>query len=166
MISIRDTLPSDIPVIRDLAEQTWWAYYPSILSHAQLSYMLNKIYPEEALRKAMLENSEEFILLYDNLTPLGFASFGSQPADTPIIKLHKLYIVPEKHRKGLGRMLVEEVKKRCVARGALHLDLNVNRFNQAKYFYQKIGFRLIRLEDIPIGPFWMNDYVMRFDLKN
>jgi ribosomal protein S18 acetylase RimI-like enzyme len=43
------------------------------------------------------------------------------------------------------------------------LDLNVNRNNQAKHFYEKIGFNVIREEDIPIGPYWMNDYVMRIE---
>jgi diamine N-acetyltransferase len=42
------------------------------------------------------------------------------------------------------------------------LDLNVNRHNPAKSFYEKIGFTVLREEDVPIGPYWMNDYVMRF----
>jgi hypothetical protein len=37
----------------------------------------------------------------------------------------------------------------------------VNRYNNAKSFYEKMGFAIVREEDIPIGPYWMNDYVMR-----
>jgi ribosomal protein S18 acetylase RimI-like enzyme len=39
--------------------------------------------------------------------------------------------------------------------------LNVNRYNPAKDFYEKLGFKIILEEDIPIGQYWMNDYVMR-----
>ena len=41
------------------------------------------------------------------------------------------------------------------------LDLNVNRHNKAKNFYEKMGFQVAYEEDIPIGKYWMNDYVMR-----
>jgi ribosomal protein S18 acetylase RimI-like enzyme len=42
--------------------------------------------------------------------------------------------------------------------------LNVNRNNEAKEFYKKLGFKIIREEDIPIGQYWMNDYVMRLTI--
>ena len=46
------------------------------------------------------------------------------------------------------------------ASGGQVLELNVNRYNKALVFYEKMGFRTIREEDVPIGPYWMNDYVM------
>ena len=44
-------------------------------------------------------------------------------------------------------------------------DLNVNRHNPALAFYERLGFQQHREEDIPIGPYWMNDYVMRKELR-
>ena len=45
------------------------------------------------------------------------------------------------------------------------LDLNVNRHNQAQEFYKKLGFKIIREEDVPVGQYFMNDYVMRLNLE-
>jgi len=46
-------------------------------------------------------------------------------------------------------------------KGASSLQLNVNRNNNAKVFYEKIGFAVIKEEDIDIGNgYLMNDYVM------
>lgn len=45
--------------------------------------------------------------------------------------------------------------------GAENLDLNVNRYNKARFFYEKVGFVIIKEEDIPMGEYWMNDFVMR-----
>ncbi|GAB3820696.1 hypothetical protein GCM10028895_21410 [Pontibacter rugosus] len=48
--------------------------------------------------------------------------------------------------------------------GAAILDLNVNRYNNAKAFYERCGYQVYVQEDIAIGPYWMNDYVMRKEL--
>jgi catechol-2,3-dioxygenase len=39
--------------------------------------------------------------------------------------------------------------------------LNVNRFNKAKNFYEKIGMNICKVEDIEIGNgYFMEDFVM------
>ncbi len=68
---------------------------------------------------------------------------------------------PENQGNGYGRLLIEEVKRRLIIENIRILDLNVNRFNKAKEFYEKMGFSVLREEDVPIGPYWMNDFVMR-----
>jgi hypothetical protein len=45
------------------------------------------------------------------------------------------------------------------------LRLNVNRYNKAKFFYEKLGFKIIGSEDVDIGNgFYMNDFVMQKNL--
>ena len=61
--------------------------------------------------------------------------------------------------------MIEEVSKRVLDAGKHILELNVQRHNKAKNFYEKMGFSVAYEEDIPIGPYWMNDYVMRKELK-
>ena len=47
------------------------------------------------------------------------------------------------------------------AKGGTTLQLNVNRQNNAKEFYEKMGFAVIGEEDIDIGSgYYMNDYIM------
>jgi hypothetical protein len=45
--------------------------------------------------------------------------------------------------------------------GGRILRLNVNRYNKARQFYERMGFAVVREEDVPIGNnYFMNDYVM------
>jgi diamine N-acetyltransferase len=164
MTSIVDATTSDIPVIQSIAEKTWWPTYSPILSSEQLSYMLAAIYSTEALKKAMTEKTQEFILLMEDQQPVAFAAYGARPTDPDVYKLHKLYVLPSAHGKGYGRKLLDEIAARLRSRNITKLDLNVNRFNPAKSFYERTGFKIIREEDVPVGPYFMNDYVMRMEI--
>ena len=57
--------------------------------------------------------------------------------------------------------LIEAVENAARAAGGQFLDLNVNRYNPATAFYERRGFVRQREVDVPIGPYFMNDYVMR-----
>lgn len=152
---------SDIPTIQEIAEKTWWPTYSKIISKEEIRFMLDNIYKTEVIAEAMTNGSQHFILLNIDSVTQGFASFGRRKEDPSVYKLHKIYVVPENHGLGYGRLLIEEVKRRLVIENIRILDLNVNRYNSAKSFYEKLGFSVIAQEDVPIGPYWMNDYVMR-----
>ena len=162
---IYDASLNDIPVIRRVAENTWWSTYSSIISDEQIRYMLDTIYSAEELSRVMKNGSQMFIILSDENGPQGYASFGLRPENSEICKLHKLYMQPENQGKGYGKMLIDEVIKRLQPE-VRYLELNVNRHNKAKDFYQRVGFKILREEDVSIGPYWMNDYVMRLDVMN
>ncbi|MBT1704860.1 GNAT family N-acetyltransferase [Chryseosolibacter indicus] len=163
MYKIETATKADIPVIQKIANATWWPTYSSILSAEQLDYMLKMIYSEEALKQVMDSGNQEFILLTEKNDPEAFASFGVKLQEPSIYKLHKLYILPNNQGKGFGRALIEEVKTRISKAGVRTLDLNVNRYNPARNFYEHLGFKIIKEEDVPIGPYWMNDFVMRLE---
>jgi ribosomal protein S18 acetylase RimI-like enzyme len=164
-VSIRDAALMDIDPIRQIAAQTWWPTYSPILEKEQIRYMLDAIYDPSVLTKAITEGSQTYLILEDEHGPLGFASYSPRPEDDRIVKLHKLYVLPANHGKGYGKLLIEAIKKR-IHQTADYLDLNVNRQNPAISFYKKSGFTIIKEEDVPIGPYWMTDYVMRLNLKN
>jgi ribosomal protein S18 acetylase RimI-like enzyme len=161
MIKIIEATEADIPLIITISQKTWPVAYASILSPEQMRFMLDTIYSAKALEEVMRDQSQRFLLLKDNSKFQGFASFGPRNEEPGIFKLHKIYILPHNQGKGYGRMLIDEVKRQLLNQGVKTLDLNVNRYNPAKDFYEKLGFKIIREEDIPIGQYWMNDYVMR-----
>lgn len=163
VVTIREAALNDIPAIAELAEKTWWPTYSPILASEQIRYMLDNIYSESSLRHAIESDSQKFLLLNENGVPHGFASFGIRPDAPDVHKLHKIYVLPEDQGKGYGKKLIEEVVRLIKEKGKHILDLNVNRYNPAKAFYEKMGFKVIQEEDIPIGPYWMNDYVMRIE---
>ena len=120
--------------------------------------MLNLMYSEKALQEQMQHN-HEFIVAYDGVEPIGFASYSLiEPA---VFKLHKIYVLPSQQGRGTGRFIIDHLIKLMKQKGANSLQLNVNRQNNAKDFYEKLGFVVIKEEDIDIGSgYFMNDYVM------
>ena len=76
-----------------------------------------------------------------------------------------MYVLPTIQQKGSGKVLLMEVIDRVKTLGAKKLQLNVNRHNKALLFYEKMGFVIIKEDDIDLGHnFYMNDYVMEKDL--
>ena len=155
---IRKAFPDDVSLIREMAYKIWPQTYNNILLKDQLEYMLDLFYSKQSLLKDM-EQGVEFILVYDGPHPAGFASFSRLQPE--VYKLHKIYVLPSQQGKGTGRFIIEQLIKVMKQNGATTLQLNVNRHNNAKMFYEKLGFAVIHEEDIDIGSgYFMNDYVM------
>lgn len=163
MFNISVATEKDIPAIIDLASKTWWHAYSGILSVDQIEYMLSTLYAKEAITREMNTGTQTFLLLTEDNVNQAFASYGKRPEDVSVHKLHKLYVLPRQQGKGYGKALILDVRDRLLRDDFHILELNVNRDNPAQHFYKKLGFTVLRREDIPIGPYWMNDYVMRLE---
>lgn len=161
MYYIRQATVADVEVIRQLAEEIWQATYSAILAEEQLTFMLKEIYSAEKLTQQIRHNQQTFLLLIEDEQPVAFAAYSPRDEDADIYKLHKLYCLPATQGKGYGKVLINEVAAKVTEAGKHILDLNVNRYNKAKTFYEKMGFEVVYEEDVPIGKYWMNDFVMR-----
>ena len=126
--------------------------------------MFKERYSVEEISKQIKDGSQTYLLLLDDNEPVAFASYGPREENPEIYKLHKLYCLPETHGKGCGKALLNAVFEQVAALGIKILELNVHRQNKARSFYEKMGFAIAYEEDIPIGRYWMNDYVMRKQL--
>ncbi|MBD0255253.1 MAG: GNAT family N-acetyltransferase [Cytophagales bacterium] len=152
---------ADLPTIRRIALRTWPVTFRSILSPAQIDYMLDWLYTEASLHGQLHRQGHTFLLARAGGEPLGFASCEPNYQGTDKTKLHKLYVLPEAHGHGVGRALVDAVTEIAQGHGNAALRLNVNRQNVAIRFYRRLGFEVITEENIPIGNgFLMEDYVM------
>lgn len=162
--TIRAATVADIPTIVALAEATWEPTYRFIISREQIDYMYRVIYTPASLQRQMQEQGHQFLLLLDeDEQPGGFASYSQKDAPG-LYHLNKIYILPSHQGRGFGQRLLHAVEAAVRAAGGTTLELNVNRHNPALAFYEHEGFVRHREEDIPIGPYWMNDYVMRKEL--
>jgi len=161
MFTIRKATSADADQIVKIAHQTWWPTYSQILSTEQITYMLSAIYLSDKVAEQIDTQSQLYILLEEDGQPVAFASYSVREEDADVYKLQKLYCHPTTQGKGYGKALIEHVINEVRQAGKKTLDLNVNRGNNAKAFYEKMGFVIAYEEDIPIGPYWMNDYVMR-----
>lgn len=165
VLTIRHAGPDDIHLLRTLALQIWPSTYAPILPRRQIDYMMDMIYSPAALRQQIEEEKHQFILVYNAGHPIGFASYNE--LEPGLYKLQKIYVHPQQQGRGTGRFVINQVLNDIRPRGARYLQLNVNRHNTAKGFYEKLGFRVIREEDIDIGnEYYMNDYVMEMEIAD
>lgn len=164
-LTYRQATIEDIAIIREIAKKTWFDTYEPILGKQQPQYMFDLIYSPEGLEE-QINNGQVFVIQHasDNEnedTPVAFASYSMKIENEKIYKLNKLYLNPDFQGGGLGKKLLIEIEKQIKEIGGEWLDLNVNRYNKAKLFYERMGFEIIAEENIPIGEYFMNDYVMR-----
>lgn len=160
MRTIRPATLDDCALIRTLACICFPNTYEKILEEDQIDYMMDWMYSLPSLREQM-QNGHRFYIAYEENEPMAYASFSQESED--VFHLQKLYVMPEAQTSGLGtylwRHIVKEIK-------ALHpqacvMELNVNRRNKARYFYEKMGMQVARQGDFPIGEdYFMNDYIM------
>lgn len=154
----------DIPVIGYLAQQIWAETYGSILKPDHLAYMLDYIYSPASLTRQMSTDQHRFVIVELDEEPVGYASWG--PLQPGVFKLHKLYVHMKTQGKGIGKALVDFVIGQVQEQDATSLLLNVNRYNKARFFYEKLGFAVIREEDVDIGNgYFMIDFVMEKKLE-
>jgi GNAT superfamily N-acetyltransferase len=162
--TIRPAETKDLPSIQMLAKKIWPDTYGSILPAGQLEYMLEQIYSPESLYRQMQESHHVFLIVDYDSRPSGFASYSIDVAGKKG-KLHKIYIDQELQGKGLGKYLLEDVTNRVRSAGCSILQLDVNRRNKARSFYEKQGFKVMAEKDTDIGNgFWMTDYVMEREI--
>ena len=150
----------EIRKVREIAEITWPVAFGDILSKEQLAYMMNMMYSEEVLEK-QLHSGHEFYLFTEDGKELGFMGIEPGYKGKSQLKIHKLYILPNQQGKGIGQQFIALAEERAKELQQEILTLNVNRYNKALHFYEKLGFSNIRSEDIDIGQgYLMEDYVM------
>jgi len=160
MIKIQPT--DNYKAIQDIAGKTWPATYGAILSSEQIQYMFSMMYDLEALKNQAETKNHHFIIAEEDGNFLGFASYEFDCHDKPITKIHKIYILPETQGSGIGKKLLYYISEKAKANNQDYLSLNVNRFNDAIHFYNKMGFEKVGEEDINIGNgYLMEDFIMQ-----
>lgn len=158
MLSIRNATADDIPLIRELTYKVWPQTYADLLSKEQINYMLDMMYSITSLQQ-QIKDGAQFIFVYDEKEPVGFASFQETEPET--WKLHKLYVLASQQGKGTGRFVIDYIIDEIKQQGGAALQLQVNRHNKAKSFYEKLGFEVIKEIKLDIGHgYIMDDYIM------
>jgi len=106
MIEVKLAEREHIPIIRQLALVVFPHTYQFINTPGQVTYMLDRMYSEEALQEQM-DCGHVFFLVYFNGDPYGYASVGKDFDASAVWKLYKIYILPESQKSGLGKALLE-----------------------------------------------------------
>jgi len=159
-VELRQAGKEDIQTIINIAFPAWdTTYRGKIVSEEQFDFMFNEMYSVESLTN-QFDSGHTFYILYEDGVPAAFVSFIREEKT---IRIPKLYVHPSHHKKGFGKILIKKVEE-LNKDDFDFLELNVNRYNPAKNFYEKLGFNVSDEIDVPIGKFFMNDYIMKKEI--
>ena len=166
MVKITRANKQHIPLIRELSEEIWAPTFAPILTKQQIAYMMEMMYSPSSLNKQM-SSGHEYIVAQRDKENVGYLSYELNCGESGKTKIHKLYILPQHQRGGVGKAMVDYVAQQALQANNSALYLNVNKHNdKAIGFYKKHHFVLAKEEVIDIGKgFVMDDYVFELPLR-
>lgn len=160
-VTLHPIQEDQVKLLMDLAKEIWPKTYAQILSQDQIDYMMDLMYSEARLKND-LKAGIIFYFIVHHQKNIGFTAIELKYKNTEQLYIHKIYLHPKAQGLGLGKACINLISEIAQNNGLKHISLNVNRFNQAKLFYQKVGFEVIGEEDIDIGNgYYMNDFIMQ-----
>ena len=152
---------SDALVVSNLAGTIWRHHYARILSIEQIEYMLAQRYQPQLIREQLAIPDVRWRKLVLDDEIIGFSCCMSMKALNKL-KIDKLYIHCNHHRKGYGALLIADAVEIMQQNGLSAIHLTVNKGNYiAISAYQRYGFEITSDSVVEIGNgFLMDDYVM------
>jgi ribosomal protein S18 acetylase RimI-like enzyme len=165
--SLRPIEERDFGAVAELARAIWLAHYVTIITTAQIEYMLQGRFTAENLRRYLHSSERWMDVLECDAALAGYTSYAltSDPAE---VKLEQLYLLPQLHGRGYGRQMLEHVEQAARREGARRLVLQVNKRNdQALAFYRRASFTVREEAVFDVGQgYVMDDYVMVKELNS
>ncbi len=159
---IRRIGADELPMVQKLGHAIWFAYYPGIISDAQIRYMLSIWYQPGNMAHEMQARDVWYALVeVEERGAVGYISF-EKLAMEPVLFINKLYLLPEVHGHGLGGLALRWAEDRARDLRCKLVRLRVNKRNApAIRAYLRHGFQFTEdvCSDIGSG-FVMDDYVM------
>lgn len=154
----------DIPLIQDLARRSWEKAYAEILSKEQMEYMLAEMYSETEIISHLQNSDYHYYLILDEITNSYEGFIGYQHNyELQTTKLHRIYLVPESKGKGMGKGALKFLNEKVSENNNNRIILNVNKYNEARKFYESQGYKVYGEGVFDIGNgFVMDDYLMEF----
>ena len=151
--------PNEYDELAAMAREIWVAHYPSLISMAQIEYMLELMYSKTRISQDA-QKGYQFEWICSGETKVGFMAYILEGDD---IFLSKLYVLIDEHSKGYGKVALERLETIAQNTQKRSLYLYVNKGNlKAMRAYERFG--MVQDEDICNdigGGFVMDDYVMR-----
>ena len=164
-ITFRAAAEADIPCIQGLASRIWREHYPGIITRGQIDYMLANMYAAEVIRNEMANIGYRYVLVMNGPAAAGYLAYRMNETARAVL-ISKLYLLPSLHGKGIGRLMLQQVKDDAVRQGARSIHLFVNKNNvKAIAAYERFGFEKAASVVTDIGSgYVMDDHRMELRL--
>src|SRR5438876_12133370 len=151
-ITVRSARPEDAHSIAQLDVETWRATYAGLLSASYL-VGLSERRRELGWRSVILREPRDVrVAVGDGGAVLGFGSCGPNRGDRRFAgEVFTLYVAPDWQNQGVGRRLLIALFRRLVAVGRSSAILWVLRDNPSRFFYERLGARLVRHKTLAVA---------------
>jgi ribosomal protein S18 acetylase RimI-like enzyme len=151
-ITIRAARSTDARAIAGLDVETWRTTYPGVLSAGYL-VGLSERRREVGWRMAIMREPRDVRVAVDPSGLIrGFGSCGPSRSERHFPgEVFTLYVAPDWQNRGTGRRLLIALFRRLAASGLDAAIVWVLRDNPSRFFYERVGGRLVSHKPIPVG---------------
>lgn len=167
LITINKLLDADLEALRKVSREIWFTHYPTILSHEQIEYMLDKMYGIGVIENEIYNQGIFYDQVLYNSKLVGYLSYGSEIMNNiSCLKLHKCYLLPSLHGFGYGQKMLFHIYQKAREMKLKKIILNVNKRNEKGIkAYSRFGFEIIdsQVKDFGNG-FVLDDYIMGYEV--
>ena len=151
-ITIRPARPADARSIARLDVETWRTTYAGVLS---ADYLVGLSVPrrEFGWRMAILREPRDIRVAVDlDGVVQGFGSCGPSRSEQHFSgEVFTLYVAPDLQNQGIGRRLLIALFRRLAGSGLDAAIIWVLRDNPSRFFYERLGGRIVSQKPIPVG---------------
>jgi ribosomal protein S18 acetylase RimI-like enzyme len=153
MLFVRPATRDDAADIARIDVETWRTSYAGILPDRVLLGLTTGRLASEWQSQLSHRPDDVRVAEWTGAGVIGFGSCGPirNSVEGLAGEVHTLYVSPDFQGRGVGRALLMALFRRLVASGQLSAAIWVLRENPARFFYERMGGRLVAQRKIPIG---------------
>jgi NADH dehydrogenase [ubiquinone] 1 alpha subcomplex assembly factor 7 len=170
MLTYRDAVPADAPVLADLFRRAFIETFGHLYRAEDLEFFLAGM-DQTAWRGELANPSYRIYVVEADGEAIGFAKLG--PLNLPVepegkaLELKQLYLLREWHGRGIARVLMDWTLDQAQRQGAEALYLSVWTENfRARNFYARYGFTFVAPYAFMVGEQADEDEIWVLQLKD
>lgn len=150
-MTIREATTDDVESIQSVAEASWEADYPGVMSRETLDTGVHEWYSSDRIRESLYWSRSHMLVAERDDEIAGFVH-ADLLADDGVGHILRLYVAPEHRRQGIGGDLLEAACRALFEDGADHIRATVLASNDlGNEFYREFGFEPGGTETVVVG---------------
>jgi ribosomal protein S18 acetylase RimI-like enzyme len=150
---VRAARADDVAAIARVEVETWRATYPGMLPDRVLVGMSEDRQKGSWSGLVRYRPGDVLVAEWGDAGIVGFGNCGAQRDGTLDYagEIFTLYVAPEAQNQGVGRHLLRGLFERLVEKGRPSALIWVIRANPSRFFYERVGGKLILTRRIRVG---------------
>jgi len=154
----------EIKALAQCAKEIWNEYFITLISQAQIDYMVQQFQSEEALKKAIYKDHYTYFIGYEADRIIAYC--GVQVQGNRLF-LSKLYVKKQYRKQGIASKLLQKAIHFAKQQQCDAVYLTCNKYNENSLsIYRHKGFTTIDSVQTDIGEgFIMDDYILQLKLS-